>query len=177
MGCLDHVRGHGIKFMWQTRLRKDEVGGGEETDPYFSSKSCLSVDWGQRPRRLTSLQLSKHDSLPFGFFIFRQWELHSKISLFLTSFLILPFLQPLPEEVTLRSSVTVCCTGYVGSCLGTKSWMTLWQSRLLKPSRDPQICDLFMRQYWDHGGKWTCQTKLSLGHHDNTNIISLKTNV
>lgn len=33
----------GIKSMWQAKLRKDEVGGGEETDPYFNSNKSLPV--------------------------------------------------------------------------------------------------------------------------------------
>lgn len=34
-----------IKFMWQARLRKDEVGGGEETDPYFQQQPVTACLW------------------------------------------------------------------------------------------------------------------------------------
>lgn len=34
-----------IKFMWQARLRKDEVGGGEETDPYFQQQEVTAFLW------------------------------------------------------------------------------------------------------------------------------------
>lgn len=35
----------GIKFMWQARLRKDEVGGGEETDPDFQQQQVTACLW------------------------------------------------------------------------------------------------------------------------------------
>lgn len=100
-----------------------------------AASRCLSVDRGQRPRQLMLLQLSKHDALPIWPLHISSMGAHSKISLFLTSFLILPFLQPRPGGVMLKSLVTACCTGSSGSFLGKQSWTTLWLSRVLKPSR------------------------------------------
>lgn len=63
-----------IKFMWQARLRKDEVGGGEETDPYFRQPQGTACLWAGAKRRgvlsLTPAEQTKHVArLAFSYFI------------------------------------------------------------------------------------------------------------
>ncbi|XP_018773629.1 serine/threonine-protein kinase VRK2 isoform X3 [Serinus canaria] len=42
--------------------------------------------------------------------------------------------EPHPDEVTLKSLATACCTGCVGSCPGSRTSRTLWLSRVRKQS-------------------------------------------
>lgn len=53
-----------IKFMWQARRRKDEVGGGEETDPYFQQQQVTACLWTGAKRlgvlNFTPAEQTKH---------------------------------------------------------------------------------------------------------------------